>query len=99
MSHDEITLDDIVRRHYETGEYGGVSLRFEPDGWAVLRERFPKPDRSMAPLGAIFGIRVRLDDTLPKNVWRLVDENDTVLHEGILPAAAEQTPTQPERKD
>lgn len=38
----------------------------------------------MANLGELTGIRIWLDDSLPENTWRLVDENGKIVKEGVV---------------
>jgi hypothetical protein len=38
----------------------------------------------MANLGGLTGIRIWLDDSLPENTWRLVDENGKIVKEGVV---------------
>jgi hypothetical protein len=74
------TLTDIVRRRYETGEYGNAHFAMSSATVTAIREPTPKTEfKPPAYLGGRFGdllsIPVRVDETLPEGAWRLVDNS------------------------
>jgi hypothetical protein len=86
---DEITA--IVKRRYETGEYGDAHFRAPCALFDLWREQVPTPPPgTYAPprlpgysLGDLMGIPVVVDDELPAGVaWRLVDSSGVVIREG-----------------
>jgi hypothetical protein len=84
------TMDSIVKRRYETGEYGGTHFLLARDAWDQIRATAPPvepapPWRPPTPMAGLLGIPIRLDDSVPVNEWQLVD-NDTaeVLHRGVI---------------
>lgn len=80
------TIDDIARHRYETGAFGSAHFLMSHAYWGRLRDRLPEPTPSIPdlpdPLADLMAIPIRLDYDLPPDVWRLVDRDGTVLHEG-----------------
>jgi hypothetical protein len=82
-----MTMTEIVKRRYETGEYGGTHFRMPSALWAALRESAPPPSPAplfgAANLDALLGIPIVVDEELPAGTWRLVDTvSKAVLFEG-----------------
>lgn len=75
-SEERWTIDEIARRHHETGEFRGTYLQFEPIGFGRWKATLaPPPARHPwePDLSAMLGIPVRIDDSLSRDEWRLVD--------------------------
>lgn len=88
-------IKDILRRHHETGVYGGCYFRLAPTAWAVIRQATPpQPPRRPwmgASLHELLSIPIVLDDELPDGGWRLVDRtDDAVLFSGNVQAIARE---------
>jgi hypothetical protein len=85
-----LTMTEIVKWRYQTGEYGGAHFLLARDVWDQIRAMAPPvesapPWRPPTPMAGLLGIPIRLDDSVPVNEWQLVD-NDTaeVLHRGVI---------------
>ena len=80
----------IVKRRYETGEYGNAHFKVSPDVLSKMREHAPAPQPGPLRgwlggdlLGVLLAIPVVVDEELPAGTWRLV-ENGTgrIIHGG-----------------
>jgi hypothetical protein len=84
----------IVKRRYETGEFGNVHFKVTPAILAEMKRSAPAPEpETHTPpwspgygIGALTGISVLVDEGLPEGTWRLVDNSTgAVVHEGVVP--------------
>lgn len=78
MSEDRFAeVTAIVKRRYETGEYGSAHFRMTSTFWDAVRAVLPKPQRRMpwesSPLDPLLSIPVMVDDDMGDDEWRLVD--------------------------
>lgn len=71
---DELT--SVVRHHHDTGAYAGHIIRVHPDALDAIRAAsVPAPEQpAWQPLsfGAMFGLDLVRDETLPTGGWALV---------------------------
>lgn len=80
-------ITTIVKRRYQTGEYASTHFRMTTAYWEAARiPPMPTPPRmpwDPAPLDALLGIPVVVDDDLTGDEWRLVDTHtDEILFRG-----------------
>lgn len=94
----EITA--IVKRRYETGEYGNAHFKVTPSILAEMLKHAPAPDPGSylrgflgGSLGNLMSIPVVVDEEMPDGAWRLV-ENGTGedLHAGFVALDEDQEP-------
>lgn len=101
MGDDLAELTEIVKRRYETGEYGHAHLKVTPTILDEMRRRTPPPDPDAyirrilygGPLGDLMSIPVVVDDELPPGTWRLVDNStgETLRAGTVLAIPDEET--------
>lgn len=82
-------LDNLVKHRYETGAYGNAHLALSTSAWTAMRARDlpkPKPKLPWEPdLMQLLGIPMVVDDDLPDDEWRLVDNTTKqALRSGVL---------------
>jgi hypothetical protein len=88
MSEDRFAeVTAIVKRRYETGEYGSAHFRMTSAFWDAARTVVPKPAPRMpwesSPLDPLLAIPIMVDDDLGGDEWRLVDiYTDEILFRG-----------------
>jgi hypothetical protein len=88
MSVEELTK--IAKERYETGAHGGTHLRMGAAARARLFAEYPPsgspPWDPPGSLSRLIPIPVVADDSLPVDVWQLVDNaTETVLRTGEVP--------------
>jgi hypothetical protein len=99
VSYEEISA--IVKRRYETGEYGNAHFKVTAPTLDEVRRQVPtpKPGTYSPPrllgysLGDLMGIPYFVDDGLPPDEWRLI-ENGTgkILFRGTVGESAPDEP-------
>lgn len=79
MSDKLAELTEIVKLRYETGAYGNTHLRIAPDVMVEMRKHAaPQPMPDTLPngvLGDLMAIPIRIDEGMPADEWRLVDNS------------------------
>lgn len=79
-------LRELVKRRYETGDYGHAHLALRADQLSRYAHTDPRPlwdpDRTM---DALMGVPIVVDDTVPPNRWELRDNaTGNVVTAGVV---------------
>jgi hypothetical protein len=101
MGFDEITA--LVKRRYETGEYGSAHFLLARDAWDQARSAAtasvePAPPWRPDPITSLLSIPVRVDEDLPPGEWRLIENGtDKILFRGLIDFRGEVGESVPEQ--
>lgn len=82
-----MTLTELTKRRYETGDYGGTHLRMRRADVEWMKSPAPvvPPPAWMPtvpdPFSQLMAIPVVFDDDVPAGTWRLVDNTTGALVE------------------
>lgn len=97
----KMTVHEIMRRRYYFGEYANACMLMNADEFAHVRRWSPaeSPTQLLSPDAAfqqLMGIPIVVDQSVPYDTWRLVNEKDhsQVIHEGRLSAECPNRTTQ-----
>lgn len=94
-----LTIGAILKRRWETGEFGNTHFRLPAADFDKIKASTPKPSEprpDWAPESAmqkLMGIPIVIDDSLPPNSWKLVNTQDPseVLAEGTVDEHLQET--------
>lgn len=95
-------INAIVKRRYETGEYGNAHFKVPVELLDEMRRHvktskpgsYPMPHLPGYSIGDLMGIPVLVDEDLPEGMWRLVDNSTgAVVHEARYRPVSQARPT------
>lgn len=78
-------LRELLKRHYETGDYGRTHLAVCFTDWDLLQRAEPRPPWEPARVvDVLMGIPVAVDESIPLNRWELRDTAGNLVTAGVI---------------